>query len=416
MPESFRGLRQVALRVDSPVQAFDASVAVQKQQIETESTAQVEVQEGRLQVTQRISYHVSYERLAEAVLVLPKELRRGDVQFHLDRSDSDFEAIPIWTPGDADSGDVARIAFEPHRIGSFDVFARYSVPLAEPAPNEASTEVSVPLLRSRDAAFKAMRVELRARDDTEVEVTDESWSPQIPQISPDKGSTHAWTVAGDRTSIPLRLLRISSIAAPRVKIAKAFLRSIGRRHRRRFRPTALYRIEGPAPSVVLTLPPHPTDPEVLPRRASNSNPSGFARRGPTAENSVSTSAASRPIPSACWRSSTAIPTDRPAVSLRCIGCRRRSFPDSTSIGSLVWEVTFPYEQFLFLDPSGFSPEFRWQRQTVFWSRGPTPLAADVGGWLGTRVPHRRRTRGIRTPSAASAAFPRSSSDRWRNRL
>ncbi len=121
VPEAFRGLRQVALRVDSPVQAFDASVAVQKQQIETESTAQVEVQEGRLQVTQRISYHVSYERLAEAVLVLPKQLRRGDVQLYIDRSDAEFEAIPTWTPGDADSGDVARIAFEPHRIGTFDL-------------------------------------------------------------------------------------------------------------------------------------------------------------------------------------------------------------------------------------------------------------------------------------------------------
>ena len=137
VPESFRGLHQVALRVDSAVQAFDASVAVQKQQIETESTAQVEVQEGRLQVTQRISYHVSYERLAEGALVLPKELRRSDVQFRLDRSDSDFEAIPSWTPGEADSGDVARIALEPHRIGSFDIFARYFVPLAEPATNEA---------------------------------------------------------------------------------------------------------------------------------------------------------------------------------------------------------------------------------------------------------------------------------------
>ena len=222
MPEAFHGLRQVALRVDSPVQAFDASVAVQKQQIETESTAQVEVQEGRLQVTQRISYHVSYERLAEAVLVLPKQLRRGDVQLYIDRSDAEFEAIPTWTPGDADSGDVARIAFEPHRIGTFDLFARYFVPLAEPTTNEASTEVAVPLLRSRDAAFKAMRVELRARDDTEVEVTDESWSPQIPQISPDKGSTHAWTVAGDRTSIPLRLLRIASTAAPASRLPRPF--------------------------------------------------------------------------------------------------------------------------------------------------------------------------------------------------
>ena len=187
VPESFRGLRQVALRVDSAVQAFDASVAVQKQQIETESTAQVEVQAQRLQVTQRISYHVLYERLAEAVLVLPKELRRGDVQFHLDRADSDFETIPAWTPGDADSGDVARIALEPHRIGSFDIFARYSVPLTEPALNEASMQVSVPLLHCATPPSRQCAVELRARDDTEVEVTDETWSPQIPRIERRKG-------------------------------------------------------------------------------------------------------------------------------------------------------------------------------------------------------------------------------------
>ena len=62
-----------------------------------------------------------------------------------------------------------------------------------------------------------------------------------------------------------------------------------------------------------------------------------------------------------------------------------TFPDTTSIGSLIWEVTFPYEQFLFLDPSGFSSEFRWQRQSVFWSRQRTALAADIGGWLGTRI-------------------------------
>ena len=380
VPEALRGLHQVALRVDSAVQAFDASVTLQKQQIETESTAQVEVQEGRLQVTQRISYHVSYERLAEGVLVLPKELRSGDVQFHLDRSDSDFEAIPIWTPGDADSGDVARIALEPHRIGSFDIFARYFVPLAEPAPNEASVEVSVPLLRSRDAAFKAMRVELRARDDTEVEVTDETWSPQIPQISAEKGSTHAWTVTGDRTTIPLRLLRISSVAAPRVKIAKAFLHSIvdvtGV-----VQTAALYRIQGPAPSVILTLPLHSIDwkfsldgVELKPERIREARPNSGEFRldigslSPNPERLLAVEYRDA-NGSACG-----------FVALHRL--QAPSFPDSTSIGSLIWEVTFPYEQFLFLDPSGFSPEFRWQRQTVFWSRGPTPLAADVGGWLG----------------------------------
>jgi hypothetical protein len=382
-PETFRGLRQVALRVDSAVLAFDASVAVQKQQIETESTAQIEVQEGRLQVTQRISYHVSYERLAEAALVLPKELRRGNVQFYLDRSDADFEAIPIWTPGDADSGDVARIALDPHRIGSFDIFARYFIPLAEPAQNEASTEVAVPLLRSRDAAFKAMRVELRARDDTEVEVTDETWSPQIPQVSAEKGSTHAWTVAGDRTSIPLRVLRLSSVAAPRLKIAKAFLRSIvdvtGV-----VQTAALYRIQGPGASVVLTLPPHSTPPkffldgvDLKPERIRETRPDSGEFRLDIGSLS--------PNPERVLTVEYGDAHGTPCGFVSLHRLQAPSFPDNTTIGSIIWQVTFPFEQFLFLDPSGFSPEFRWQRQSVFWSRVPTPLAADVGGWLGSSL-------------------------------
>jgi hypothetical protein len=362
------------------VQAFDASVAVQKQQIETESTAQVEVQEGRLQVTQRISYHVLYERLAEGVLILPKELRRGDVQFHFDRNESDFEAVPIWTPGEADSGDLARFDFEPHRIGSFDLFARYFVPLAEPAPNETATEVSVPLLRSRDAAFKAMRVDLQARDDTEVEVTDGAWSPQIPQIAVDKGSTHAWTIAGDRTAIPLRLLRSTSAAAPRVKIAKAFLRSIvdvtGQ-----VRTTALYRIESPASSVVLTLPPRSADPrfsldgvELKSERIREARPDSGEYRLDIGTLS--------PNPQRVLAVEYRDPNGSPCGFVALHRLQAPLFPDSASIGLLMWEVTLPYEQFLFFDPSGFSPEFRWQRESVFWSRRPTPRAADVGAWLG----------------------------------
>jgi hypothetical protein len=383
IPEPFRGLRQIALRIDSAVQAFDAKVVVEKQEIETEATAHLEVQEGRLQVTERISYHIAYERLAEATLVLPKELKRGDVQFSLDRNDSDIEAIPSWTPGEADSGDVARIPLEPRRIGTVDIFARYSVPLAELGPSEASIQIAVPLIRSRDAAFKAMRVDLRASDDTEVEVTDETWSPQIPQISPDKGSTHAWTVAGERATIPLRLVRISSVAAPRVKITRAFLRSLvdvtGT-----VQTAALYRIEGAAPSVALTLPPHVVDARfsldgigLKPERAHETRPESGEYR-------LDIGALS-PNPERVLAVEYRDPSGSPCGFIALHRLQAPTFPDTTSIGSLIWEVTFPYEQFLFLDPSGFSPEFRWQRQSVFWSRQGTALAGDIGGWLGTRI-------------------------------
>ncbi len=383
VPESFRGLRQIALRIDSAVQAFETKVVVERQEIETEATVHVEVQEGRLQVTERISYHVSYERLAEAALVLPKELKHGDVQFYLDRSAPDVEAIPIWTPGESESGDVARIALEPHRIGTFDLFARYSVPVAELAPSDASVQVAVPLIRSRDAAFKAMRVDLRSRDDVEVEVTDESWSPQIPQISPDKASTHAWTVAGDRHSIPLRLVRISSMVAPRVKIVRAFLRSLvdvtGV-----VQTTALYRIEGPAPSVALTLPPNATDPRFSLDGVDLKSERVRETRPESGEYRLDIGTLS-PNPERVLAVEYRNANGSPCGYVAWHRLQAPVFPDTTSIGSLIWEVTFPYEQLLFSDPSGFSPEFRWQRQSVFWTRQHTALAANIGGWLGTGV-------------------------------
>lgn len=383
VPESFRGLRQMALRVDSAVQAFDARVIAEKQEIETEATAHVDVQEGRLQVTERISYHVSYEKLAEAALVLPKEMKRGDVQFYLDRSDSDVEVLPSWTPSEAESGDVARISFDPRRIGTFDIFARYSVPLAELAPSEASVQVAIPLVRSRDAAFKAMRVDLRARDDTEVEVTDESWSPQIPQISPEKGSTHAWTVVGDRATIPLRLVRLSSVVAPRVKISRAFLRSVvdvtGA-----VETSALYRIDGPAPAVALKLPPNASDLKFSLDGVALKSERIRETRPDSGEYRLDVGALS-PNPERVLAVEYLEPNGTPCGFVSLHRLQAPVFPDTTSIGSLIWEVTFPYEQFLFMDPSGFSPEFRWQRQAVLWSRHPTALAADIGGWLGTRV-------------------------------
>ena len=213
-----------------------------------------------------------------------------------------------------------------------------------------------------------------------MEVTDQAWSPQIPQISVDKGSTHAWTIAGDRTAIPLRFLRIPSAAAPRVKIAKAFLRSIvdvtGQ-----VRTTALYRIESPASSVVLTLPPHSVEPkfsldgvELKSERIREARPDSGEFRLDIGTLS--------PNPQRVLAVDYHDPNGSPCGFVALHRLHAPSFPDSTSIGLLMWEVTLPYEQFLFFDPSGFSPEFRWQRESVFWSRRPTARAADVGAWLG----------------------------------
>ena len=148
---------------------------------------------------------------------------------------------------------------------------------------------------------------------------------------------------------------------------------------------ALYRIQGPSPSVVLTLPPHASDSkfsldgiELKPERAREMRPDSGEYRLDIG----SLSPNPERVLAVAYRDAGGSPCG--FVALHRL--EAPVFPASTSIGSLIWDVTFPYDQFLFYDPAGFSPEFRWQRQSVFFSRHPTPLASDASGWLGGTPP------------------------------
>ncbi|HET6324200.1 MAG TPA: hypothetical protein VFG04_05830 [Planctomycetaceae bacterium] len=375
-PESFRGLQQVVMRIDSPKAAFDATVTTQPQKIETESRAKIEVRAGRLQVEQRISYRVSYERLSEATLVLPKELRRANVQFTVDRPDLEAKIEPSWTSGESDAVEIARIPLPPQpRIGAFDLYAHYSVRMPEP-PSQAA-EIPIPLVRSRDNAFKTLRVELRAPDDSEFEVVDEAW---IPSLAIDKGSTYAWTAKGEQTNLPLRLVRVTALASPGVKISRALIRSTldmtGTAQ-----TTAQYRIQGPVSRLALTLPAGSTEPKFLLDRLPLKLERIREARPNSGEYLLDIGALSpEPLPVL-----TVQYGDPEASPCGLMGSHRLSapvFPDNTTIESTVWEVTVPFEQFLFSVPSGYSPEFRWQRDVAVWDRQPTAKAADLGRWLG----------------------------------
>jgi hypothetical protein len=375
-PDSFRGLRQIALRIDSPKAAFDATVTAQQQKIETESRAKIEVRAGRLQVEQRISYRVNYERLSEATLVLPKELRRTGVQFTIDRPDLEAKVDPSWTNSEPNGADIARIPLPPQpRIGAFDLYALYSVRM--PEPGSQAEDVPVPIVRSRDSSFKALRAELHAPDDSEFDVIDDSW---IPSLAIDKGSTYAWTAKGEQTVLPLRLVRVTALASPGVKISRALVRSIldvtGT-----VVSTAQYRLQSPASRIALTLPAGSTEPKFwldrIPLKLERIREARPAS-GEYLLDIGALSPESEPVLTVQYGDPNASPCG--LIGFHHLGAP--VFPDSTSIDSTVWEVTFPFDQYLFFGSPNFSPEFRWRRDGIAWDRRPTSRAADLGRWLG----------------------------------
>jgi hypothetical protein len=376
-PESFRGLRQTALRIDSVNASFNATVATQQQKIETESRARVEVRSGRLEVEQRISYRVSYERLSEATLVLPKELTRASTQFTIDRPDLEAKIDPSWTSSE-NGVDVARIPLPPQpRLGSFDIYVHYSLRL--PDPPSQSVEVPIPFLRSRDAAFKSVRVELRAADESEFEVVDDTW---IPSLAVDKSTTYAWTAKGDPPFLPLRLLRVTGLAAPSVTISRAFVRSTIDMNGTT-QTTAQYRVQGPASRIALTLPPGSTEARFwfdrLPLKQER-----IREARPASGEYVLDVGALSPEPQPVLTVQYVDPEGSPCGWMGFHRLSAPAFPDNASIESTIWEVTFPFEQYLCSAPSGFSPEFRWGRDGAVWSRQPTSRAAELNrGLAGT---------------------------------
>jgi hypothetical protein len=375
-PEAFRGLRQVALRIDSAKAAFDATVTAQPQRIETDSRAKIEVRAGRLEVEQRISYHVSYERLSEATLVVPKALSRSAVQFTIDGPDLEGRIDPSWTSGESNSTELARVPLPPRaRIGSFELFAHYSVRLPELTGQAA--EIPIPLVHSRDSAFKTVRVELRAPDDSEFEVAEDAW---IPSLAIEKGINYAWTARGEPAALPLRLLRATALASPSVKIGRALIRS-SLDLRGSTQTTAQYRMQSAVARIALTLPAGSTEPKfwldrlaLRPERVLEARPAS----GEYVLDVGALSPDSHPVLTVQY-------SDPDATPCGFVAFHRLSapvFPDNVVIESTVWQVTFPFDQYLFFVPPGFIREFRWQRDGVIWDRRPTTRVADLGRWLG----------------------------------
>jgi hypothetical protein len=165
-----------------------------------------------------------------------------------------------------------------------------------------------------------------------------------------------------------------------VKISQAFVRSTvdmaGTAQ-----TIARYRVQNPASRIALTLPPGSTEAKFwfdrLPLKQER-----IREARPTSGEYVLDVGALSPEPEPLLTVQYVDPQASPCGLIGLHRLRAPSFPDNTSIETTVWEVTFPFEQYLFSEPAGFSPEFRWRRDGALWDRQPTAKRAELGRGLG----------------------------------
>ena len=200
----------------------------------------------------------------------------------------------------------------------------------------------------------------------------------------DKASTYAWTAKGEQAILPLRLVRVTALASPSVKISRAFIRS-SLDMAGTAQTTAQYRIQGPASRIALTLPAGSTEARFWFDRLPLKSERIREARPASGEYLLDIGALS-PEPQPVLTVQYVDPDASPCGLIGFHRLSAPSFPDNTSIESTVWKVTFPFEQYLFSASPGFSPEFRWQRDGVVWDRRPTARAADLGPLAGAADP------------------------------
>lgn len=372
MPEELHELRFAQYNLDSEKRSFTTSVSVQKQLVEAESKATAELRNDRLLVSQQIDYEIAYERLAQVRLLVPGALQ-GRVDF---RSEAGDELKPDWVSGFEGRGTTqARIALPDAKMGRFRLVARFVVDLQEGASPQEKRTVNVPLIRSADAEYARVRFEFQHDEQYEASVPGASWEPQFPV-----GDSAVWASKRAETEVPLILQRERFFAARGYSIRKALIRTA--LDREGFvRSRAQYRISGDASTVAFTLPATVAieaiwwnDRLLAPEEiAEQPEEAGRYRLKPNdgvgdGDQLLSIDFRAKSPSPPGWSDVTEI--DGP------------KFPDDVWLAQSMWQVVLPYDQHLFARPDGFTPQFRWRRETIFWSRQPIASYADLGRWIG----------------------------------
>ncbi|HMC10128.1 MAG TPA: hypothetical protein VKH44_02515, partial [Pirellulaceae bacterium] len=60
-------------------------------------------------------------------------------------------------------------------------------------------------------------------------------------------------------------------------------------------------------------------------------------------------------------------------------------PEDLRASQVYWLVELPYHEHLFIEPEGFSPEYRWKPGRLFWSRESQMSVADLEQWIGSQA-------------------------------
>jgi hypothetical protein len=367
-----------SFRIDSQQRAFSAKVTVHDQEIATAATATAELRDNRLLITQRIAYDVAFERLPRIRLLVPDEIVQP-VEFALslpDAPDSAQKLAPNWTEREGYSTRQAGLILPVPSIGQFDIVATFLVELPDKLMPGQEIPADIPLIQASDAQFASIRFHFKNLDQIQADVIGDEW-----QRRPSSRNTADWVADTPEAAVPLRLSHSMVHPSQDYSIRKGLIRSA-------FDPAgyarsrAQYRVDGSVSTIICMLPTGTTaqqfwwNDRILPPSDVSEVPVDSGRyRLVVSETLV--------------QGNNLLTVDYSLESASPFGWTDThellapQFPPNVWVEETVWEILLPYNQHLFIEPAGFTPHYRWSRDTIFYSRSPTTEFSDLDLWIST---------------------------------
>ncbi|GAB4145409.1 MAG: hypothetical protein Tsb009_17560 [Planctomycetaceae bacterium] len=356
-----------------PHHTLSAAVTRQERKILTETTLHASLENEQLAIKQRLQYQVSYAFLPEIRLSIPNSLVK-DIRVRNSKGDL---LAPISTG--LNDGENTEMTFPVpgSQTGLMEFLVEYSIPLKTESSDRPIQSLKIPLVRSTEAPFRRIRFRLSETGPFEATLEDPAW--ETVQTADQQTS---WQTEQPATTIPLQLRqptipRSSEFSIQRALIASHFDLQGGIRSR------AQYRLESPPGSIVFQMPARTTLESIW-----------WGRKKITPTKKLQTSDESTiyriVIPELAENGSGLLTIDyhtTASEAYRWLGTHEMVapvFPQNVWIQQSLLRITLPKNYHLFSQPSGFTPQFQWQRGTLFFSRQPTMTREEIATWISSQ--------------------------------
>ncbi|WP_339729881.1 hypothetical protein [uncultured Gimesia sp.] len=358
LPGDVQISRKDMFQIQPGANDFSAVVSIHSQEITATSTALLEIDGSETRVEQEIQYQIEYEPLSEVRLLVPLSLKNR-VNFYLD--DEQNPLVPTWTSDETDPIQNARLSLRSKKLGSVKITAVYLL------PQTSQSEIFVPLIRSDDVAFSESQFELSMMNDEdaqslEVESMDAAWQQQLAM-----NNIAFWRAVDPKADIHLIFKKSESGSLLSYSISQAWIDcSID------LAGSYLARAQYQFPVSPRTLSFRMPENSGIKideiwwndQRVTASLLQGSAQEYQLSLPVVKGNEAASNILTIDY-GSTKHQRDSQFSSLRVSAAE---FSDNLWVEKTMWKINLPNNEHLFTIPRGFTPQFRWEHQGVFWSR------------------------------------------------